>query len=97
MLCTLGERRQTLTVRRSFEGQRREVLHLAAATVAPRVMDPDEREPIGRESELQCVPWSGFAGRWSGADQVSDGYLTTQNRPSTCVLVVADAQTTKAR
>jgi hypothetical protein len=89
MLCTLGERRQTLTVRRSFEGQRREVLHLAAATVAPRVMDPDEPEPPGPDGELQAVSWSGFASRWSGAGQVSEGYLTRQNRPSTCGFVVA--------
>jgi hypothetical protein len=89
MLCTLGERRQTLTVRRSFEGQRREVLHLAAATVAPRVMDPDEPEPPGPDGELQAVSWSGFASRWSGAGQVSEAYLTRQNRPSTCGFVVA--------
>jgi hypothetical protein len=89
MLCTLGERRQTLTVRRSFEGQRREVLHLAAATVCPRVMDPDEPEPGGPDGELHTVSWSGFASRWSGAGRVSEAYLTRQNRPSTCGFVVA--------
>jgi hypothetical protein len=67
LLRSVDEVRQTLTVRRSFEGQRREVLHLAAAVLSPPpVREPDQPDRGGRERSAGDPSWSGFRARWSG-------------------------------
>jgi hypothetical protein len=71
--------RPTLTVRRTLEGQRRDVLHLAAATLSPPPREVDQRDHPGEQQPAQVVSWSTFSTCWSSDGQVSNGHLTTNN------------------
>jgi hypothetical protein len=80
LLHTVDEVRQTLTVRRSFEDQRREVLHLAAAVLSPPpVREPDQPDDRGPETLPGGPSWSGFWARWSGMVRLHDETRPAKN------------------
>jgi hypothetical protein len=84
MLRGIDEQRQRLTLRRSFEGQRREVLHLAAETLTCSLKVPDPMAEADTDRESNAPAWSGFSAAWDGPGTVGQGYCPRQNRPSTC-------------
>jgi hypothetical protein len=65
LLASTTASRQTLTVRKSFEGQRREVLHLDSATLSPPVRELDQPDQIHLDKPATEASWSGFRARWS--------------------------------
>jgi hypothetical protein len=70
ILRSIDEQRQRLTVRRSFEGHRREVLHLAAETLTCSLRVPDSMAEADTDRETNAPSWSGFSAAWDGPGTV---------------------------
>jgi hypothetical protein len=70
ILRSIDEQRQRLTSRRSFEGQRREVLHLAAETLTCSLRVPDPMTEADTDRETNTPSWSGFSAGWDGPGTV---------------------------
>jgi hypothetical protein len=79
LLASTAERRQTLTLRKTLEGQRRDVLHLGAATLSPPVGEPAQPDQDIEEASSTAVSWAGFSAFWAGVVGFSNDLLPTTN------------------
>jgi hypothetical protein len=84
MLRGIDEQRQRLTVRRIFEGQRRDVLHLDAGTLTSPARKADLTTETDPDHAAGGVSWDGFSAHWDGAGTVGETYCPRQKEPSTC-------------
>jgi hypothetical protein len=79
LLTSTDVRRKTLTLRRSFEGQRREVLHLDRETLSPPVAEPAQPDQIVLDAPVDGASWKGFSARWDGLVNFGNDHLPRRN------------------
>jgi uncharacterized protein DUF3854/uncharacterized protein DUF927 len=79
LLASTDVRRKTLTLRKSFEGQRREVLHLDRETLSPPVAESTQPDQIDLDGPADGASWEGFATVWEGLVNFGNGHLPREN------------------
>jgi hypothetical protein len=79
ILASTDGRRKTLTLRKSFEGQRREVLHLDRETLSPPVSEPAQSDQIDLDAPASEPSWEGFSIAWEGVVNFGNGHLPRKN------------------
>jgi uncharacterized protein DUF3854/uncharacterized protein DUF927 len=79
LLKSTAERRGTLTLRRTLEGQRRDVLHLAAEALSPCVGESPQSDQPADAGSAEAISWSALSAGWAGVGSSSNGHMPTKN------------------